>query len=74
MVCEAFGSGSFAYVSHMYNDMCEEFDVYLTYAFRPQTPKNRKKALDKRMHHIEVKNSGHLKQLNHDFKLIKELR
>ena len=39
MVCEAFGGGVFAYVSQLCNDMCDEFDVYLAYALRPQTPK-----------------------------------
>ena len=74
MVCEAFGGGVFAYVSQLCNDMCEEFDVYLAYALRPQTPKNYKEALDERVHLIEVKNFGHLGSLNKDFKLIKELR
>ena len=42
MVCEAFGGGVFTYVSQLCNDMCEEFDVYLAYSLRPQTPKNYK--------------------------------
>lgn len=74
MVCEAFGGGVFAYVSQLCNDMCEEFDVYLAYALRPQTPKNYKEALDKRVHLIEVKNFGHLKNVCKDIKLLKELR
>ena len=74
MVCEAFGGGVFAYVSQLCNDMCEEFDVYLAYALRPQTPKNYQEALDKRVHLIEVKNFGHLKSLSKDIALIKELR
>ena len=74
MVCEAFGGGVFAYVSQLCNDMCEEFDVYLAYALRPQTPKNYKEALDERVHLIEVKNFGHLSSISKDLKLIKELR
>ena len=74
MVCEAFGGGVFAYVSQLCNDMCEEFDVYLAYALRPQTPKNYKEALDNRVHLIEVKNFGHLMNLSMNLKLIKELR
>lgn len=74
MVCEAFGGGVFAYVSQLCNDMCEEFDVYLAYAIRPQTPKNYKDALDGRVHLIEVKNFGHLKNISMDLKLLKELR
>ena len=74
MVCEAFGGGVFAYVSQLCNDMCDEFDVYLAYALRPQTPKNYKDALDERVHLIEVKNFGHLKNISKDLKLLKELR
>lgn len=58
MVCEAFGGGVFAYVSQLCNDMCEEFDVYLAYALRPQTPPNFSEVLDSRIHLIEIKNFG----------------
>ena len=74
MVCEAFGGGVFAYVSQLCNDTCDEFAVYLAYAIRPQTPKNYKEALDERVHLIEVKNFGHLKNPFVDIRLIKELR
>lgn len=74
MVCEAFGGGVFAYVSQLCNDMCDEFDVYLAYALRPQTPKNYKDALDKRVHLIEVKNFGHLSNPISIVKLYSELR
>ena len=40
MVCEAFGGGVFTYVSQLCNDMADDFDVYLAYSLRPQTPKN----------------------------------
>lgn len=74
MVCEAFGGGVFAYVSQLCNDMCEEFEVYLAYAIRPQTPPNYHDALDKRVHLIEVKNFGLQKNLSKNIALIKELR
>lgn len=74
MVCEAFGGGVFAYVSQLCNDMCNTFEIYLAYSIRPQTPKNYKDLLDKRIHLIEVKNFGHLKNPLADIKLIKELR
>ena len=75
MVCEAFGGGVFAYVSQLCNDMCDEFDVYLAYALRPQTPKNYQKALDKRVHLIEVKNfSNGVLDIVADMRVIKELR
>ena len=76
MVCEAFGGGVFTYVSQLCNDMCEEFDVYLAYSLRPQTPKNYKDFLDKRVHLIQVKSFGEkgLTNIPNDIKIIKELR
>ncbi|MCD7844044.1 MAG: glycosyltransferase [Clostridiales bacterium] len=76
MVCEAFGGGVFTYVSQLCNDMCEDFDVYLAYAIRPQTPENYKDFLDKRVHLIEVKNfsAKGLTNIANDIKVIKELR
>ena len=58
MVCEAFGGGVFTYVSQLCNDMCDDFDVYLTYSLRPQTPKNYKEFLDERVHLIQVESLG----------------
>ena len=49
MVCEAFGGGVFTYVSQLCNDMVDEFDVYLAYSLRPQTPKNYTDFLDQRV-------------------------
>ena len=75
MVCEAFGGGVFTYVSQLCNDMCGEFDVYLAYSVRPQTPKDYKLFLDKRVHLIEVKNFGKsLLNIVNDIRAIKELR
>ena len=54
MVCEAFGGGVFTYVSQLCNDMVDDFDVYLAYSLRPQTPKNYKDFLDKRVHLIQI--------------------
>lgn len=74
MVCEAFGGGVFTYVSQLCNDMIDNFDVYLAYSLRPQTPKNYKDFLDKRVHLIEVKNFGNLLNISSSAKVIKELR
>lgn len=54
MVCESFGGGVFAYVSQLCNDLCNHFDVYLAYSIRPQTPKNYKDLIDKKVNLIEV--------------------
>lgn len=74
MVCEAFGGGVFTYVSQLCDDMIDDFDVYLAYSIRPQTPKDYKQFLDKKIHLIEVKNFGDLKNIKNDIRAIKELR
>lgn len=76
MVCEAFGGGVFTYVSQLCNDMVDDFDVYLAYSLRPQTPKNYKDFLDKRVHLIQIKSFGEksLTNIPNDIKIIKELR
>lgn len=76
MVCEAFGGGVFTYVSQLCNDMVDEFDVYLAYSLRPQTPKNYEDFLDKRVHLIEMKKVGvkGLTNLKSNIAAIKELR
>lgn len=73
MVCEAFGGGVFTYVSQLCNDMADEFEVYLAYSVRPQTPKNFKEFLDERVQLIEVENFGKLKDIKSDMKVIIEL-
>ena len=76
MVCEAFGGGVFTYVRQLCNDMCEDFDIYLAYSLRPQTPKNYKEQLDSRVKLIEVKSWSGQSVLNisKDKKVIKELQ
>lgn len=76
MVCEAFGGGVFTYVSQLCNDMVDDFEVYLAYSLRPQTPENYKDFLDERVHLIEVKNfsAKKLTSISNDIKIIRELR
>ncbi|MCC2818943.1 glycosyltransferase [Lachnoclostridium pacaense] len=76
MVCEAFGGGVFTYVSQLCNDMIDNFDIYLAYSIRPQTPNNYKEFLDKRVHLIEVKSfsANRLFNIFNDIRCIKELR
>lgn len=76
MVCEAFGGGVFTYVSQLCNDMVENFEVYLAYSLRPQTPKNYQDFIDPKVHLIEMKNVGvkGLFSISNDIAAIKELR
>ena len=76
MVCEAFGGGVFTYVSQLCNDMADDFDVYLAYSIRPQTPENYKEFLDSRVHLIQVEGwSGKpITNIGNNLRVIKELR
>lgn len=74
MVVEALGGGVFTYVSQLSNDMCDNFEIYVAYATRPQTPENFRDFFDKKVNLIEVKNFGKLKDINTDINAIKELR
>lgn len=60
MVCEAFGGGVFTYVSQLCNDMVDDFEVYLAYSLRPQTPKNYKEFLNQKVHLIKMKHISHM--------------
>lgn len=76
MVCESFGGGVFTYVSQLCNDLVDDFDIYLAYSLRPQTPKDYKDFLDKRVHLIEVEgfSAKGLTNIPNDIKIIKKLR
>lgn len=74
MVCESLGGGVFTYVSQLCNDMCNDFEVYLAYATRVQTPKNFKDFFDDKVKLIPVNNFGKLGSIIDSYKVIKELR
>ncbi len=73
MICESFGGGVFAYVSQLCNDMSNNFEVYLVYSKRPQTPDNYKDVIDKRVHLIELHNFGNMKKTLRTIRQLKEL-
>ena len=72
-VCESFGGGVFAYVAQLCNDMCDDFEIYLAYSLRPQTPSNFKNLLDKRIKLIEVPDFGKLKKINKTIKFLRQV-
>lgn len=76
MVCEAFGGGVFSYVSQLCNDLCDDFEVYLLYALRPQTPPQYQKFLDKRVRLIPAQRLGSKNILNPyaDAQAVRELQ
>ena len=53
-VVEAMGGGLFTYIVSLANQLIEDYDVYLAYAVRPQTPQDYRDYFDSRIHLIEV--------------------
>ena len=54
-VVEAMGGGVFTYIVDLVNQLVNEYDMYIAYAVRPQTPVDYKEYFDNRIHLIEVK-------------------
>lgn len=73
MVCEAFGGGVFSYVKQLCNDMVDEFDVYLAYSVRPQTPHDYKELIDKKVTLIEVPDFGKFKKIKKTIKFLRNI-
>lgn len=73
-IVEAMGGGVFTYIVDLANELVNEFDIYIAYAVRPQTPLNYKEYFDKRIHLIEVKSFCREINLTKDLKAIKEIK
>lgn len=55
-IVEAMGGGVFTYIVELANELVNDYDMYIAYAVRKQTPKDYRDYFDKRIHLIEVKN------------------
>lgn len=73
-VVEAMGGGVFTYIVDLANELVNEFDVYIAYAVRPQTPKNYREYFDDRIHLIEVKNFCRDIKPSKEIKAVREVR
>lgn len=73
-IVEAMGGGLFTYIVGLANQICNEYEVYIAYAVRPQTPKNYKEYFDKEIKLIEVKNFTRQVNLIKDVKAFFEIR
>lgn len=71
---EAFGGGVFTYLVNLTNELCDEYDIYIAYGLRKQTPKDFKKYFDKRIHLIKVQNYQRSISLSHDTKALLEMK
>lgn len=73
-IVEAMGGGIFTYIVDLSNQLCDEYDVYIAYAVRPQTPVDYLNYFDKRIKLIEVKNFMRSISLTKDVKAFFEMR
>lgn len=71
---EAFGGGVFTYLVNLSNALCDDFDVYIAYGIRKQTPQNFKDYFDKRIHLIQVKNYQREISASKDLAALKEMK
>lgn len=55
-VVEAMGGGVFTYIVELANSLVDDFDIYIAYGIRNQTPENYKEYFDSRVKLIFVKN------------------
>ena len=53
---EAMGGGVFTYITNLANYLTNDFDIYVAYGVRPQTPTNIENFFDSKVHLIRVKN------------------
>lgn len=73
-VVEAMGGGVFTYIVDLANELVKEYDMYIAYAVRPQTPSDYKEYFDERIHLIEVKNFTRSINILKDLKAIPEIK
>lgn len=73
-IVEAMGGGVFTYIVELANELVNEYDMYIAYAVRPQTPSNYKEYFDDRIHLIEVKNFTRSIGAQKDVKAFFEIR
>lgn len=55
-VVEAMGGGIFTYLVELVNELVDQYDIYIAYAIRSQTPRDFSEYFDERVHLIEVHN------------------
>lgn len=73
-IVEAMGGGVFTYIVDLANELVNEFDVYIAYSIRPQTPSNYKDYFDSRVHLIKTENLGREIRPVKEMAAIKEVR
>lgn len=73
-IVEAMGGGVFTYIVDLANGLVNDFDMYVAYAIRPQTPLDYKDYFDKRIHLIEVKSFCRDIDIKKEIRAMKEVK
>ena len=53
-IVEALGGGVFTYIVDLANELVNEFDMYIAYGIRKQTPEDYGRYFDEKIHLIKV--------------------
>lgn len=73
-IVEAFGGGVFTFLVDLVNNTCDEYEIVLACSIRPQTPKDYKSYIDKRVKIIELKSGTRDISITKDIKSFFELK
>ncbi|QNQ83109.1 glycosyltransferase family 4 protein [Lactobacillus sp. PV037] len=73
-VVEAFGGGIFTYLAELANRLDNDFNIYIAYGLRKQTPQNFKEYFPKDIHWVKIKDFTREVNLKKDLKAFVELR
>lgn len=73
-IVEAMGGGVYTYIVSLTKKLVNEFDIYVAFGVRKQTPKNFKNEFDSRVHLIEVKNFTRSVNPLKDLKALDEIK
>lgn len=73
-IVEAFGGGVFTFLSDLLNDLVNDYEVVVAYAFREQTPSDFKSYFDENIKFIEVKHLKRSINLKNDFIALLEIK
>lgn len=73
-IVEAFGGGVFTFLVDLVNNTCDEYDIVLACSIRPQTPKDYKNYINKKVKIIELKSGARDISITKDLKSFFEIK
>jgi glycosyltransferase involved in cell wall biosynthesis len=73
-IVESFGGGVYSYLLDLTSGLVDEYEVYILYGVRDQTPKDLKKQFNKKVKLIKIKNFTRNLNVKKDFKAYLEIK